>query len=98
MIVSARLDCSSSKCFREENTTFEHCETLYTEICEGPPATAIAEDNMISVGRLIEENRRITCEEIRGYFRDWREYNHGCANAVYDIVAGHKTWICYNIP
>ncbi|GBP71767.1 hypothetical protein EVAR_58864_1 [Eumeta japonica] len=41
--------------------------SLLDEICESRPSTTITEENATTVRQLIEENRRIIYEEIRGH-------------------------------
>lgn len=42
--------------------------SLYNEIREDRPSTGITEENVIIVGLLFKENRRITYENFQGYF------------------------------
>ncbi|GBP72328.1 Nucleic-acid-binding protein from transposon X-element [Eumeta japonica] len=42
---------------------------LHDEIREGRPSTANADENVVTVRQIFEENRRITNEEIRGHLR-----------------------------
>ncbi|GBP59632.1 hypothetical protein EVAR_46000_1 [Eumeta japonica] len=41
--------------------------SLHDEIREGRPSTAMTEENVATVRKLIEESQRITYEEIRGH-------------------------------
>lgn len=40
--------------------------SLHDDSREGRPSTAVTEENVAAIRRLIEENRRITYDEIRG--------------------------------
>lgn len=112
--------------------------SLRDEIREGRPSTAVTKEKVATIRHLIEENQRITYEEIRRQLgigmsqiekilhehlrvrkiccrwipREltteqkrtrvvWCQdmilkFNHGCSNAVYNIVIDDESWVyCY---